>query len=98
MASPAFNEPGQERTEGPRLRISRTSPSMQRRPRRALREAGDGTEIIRTIGLVLAVTKRAGTSTKGSGGLPDAGERIRIRRSDRRIGRVKKQARPPHQS
>ncbi len=98
MASPAFDEPEQGRTEGPRLRISRTSPSMRRRPRRALREAGDGIKIIRTIGLVLAVKKRAGTSTKGTRGLPDAGERIRIRRSDHRPGRVKEQARPPHRS
>jgi hypothetical protein len=98
VASPAFNEPEQGRTEGPRLRISRTSPSMQRRPRQALREAGDGIGIIRTIGLVLAVTKWAGILTKGTGGLPDAGERIRIRRSDRCLGRLREQARPPHQS
>ncbi len=98
MASPAFDEPEQGRTEGPRLRISRTNLSKRRRPRRALREAGDGIEIIRMIGLVLAVTKRAGASTKGTGGLPDAGERIRIRPSDHRLGRVKEQARPPHRS
>jgi hypothetical protein len=98
VASLVFDEPEQGRTEGPRLRISRMSPSMRRRPRRALREAGDGTETIRTTGPVLAATKRAGASTKGTGGLPDAGERIRIRRLDHRPGRVKEQARPPHRS
>ncbi len=98
MASPAFDEPEQGRTEGLRLHISRTSLSTRWRPRRALREAGDGIEIIRMIGLVLAVTKRAGASTKGTGGLPDAGEKIRIRRSDRRLGRIKEQARPPYRS
>ena len=95
MASQVFDEAEQGRTEGPRLRISRTSPSMRRRPRRALREAGDGTETTWTIGLVLAVTKRAGASTKGTGGLPDAGERIRIRRSDHRPGGIKERAKPP---
>ena len=85
MASPVFDEPEQGRTGGLRLSISRTSPSMRRRPRRVLREAGDGIEIIRTIGLVRAVTKRAGASTKGTGGLPDAGERIRTHRSARNI-------------
>ncbi len=98
MASPAFDEPEQGRTEDLRLRISRTSLSMRRRPRRALRGAEDGIEIITTIGLVLAVTKRAGASTKGTGGLPDAGERIRIHRSDHRLGKVKEQAKPPHRS
>jgi hypothetical protein len=71
---------------------------MRRHPRRALREAGDGIETTRTTGPVLAVTKRAGASTKGTGGLPDAGERIRIRRSDHRRGRVKERVRPLHRS
>ncbi len=98
MASPVFKESEQGRTEGLRLRISRTSPSMRRRPRQALREAGGGIEIIGTTGLVLAVTKRAGASIMGTGGLPDAGERIRIHRPDHRLGRVKEQARPLHRS
>ncbi len=78
--------------------ISRTSPSMRQRPRRALREAGDGIEATRTTGPVLAVTKRAGASTRRTGGLPDAGERIRIRRSDHRPGRVKERTRPLRRS
>ncbi len=80
MASLVFVEPEQGRTEGLRLRISRTSPSMRRRPRQALREAGDGTETIRITGPVLAATKRAGAY---------AGEKIRIRRSGQRPGRIK---------
>ncbi len=71
---------------------------MRRRPRRVLREAGDGIEIIRTIDLVRAVTKRAGALTKGTGGPPDAGERIRTHRLDHRLGKVKEQAKPPHRS
>jgi len=71
---------------------------MRQRPRQALREAGDGIETTRTTGPVLAVTKRAGASTKRTEDLPDAGERIRIRRSDRRPGRVKERARLPHRS
>jgi len=98
VASQVFDEPEQGRTGGLRLSISRTSPSMRRRPRRALREAGDGIETIRTTGPVLAATKRAEASTRRTGGLPDAGERIRIRRSDHRPGRVKERARPLHQS
>jgi hypothetical protein len=47
---------------------------------------------------MMAVTKRAGASTGGTEGLPDAGERIRIRRSDRNPGRVRKRARLPHRS
>ncbi len=95
MASQVFDELEQGRTEGLRLRISRMSPSMRRRPRGALREAGDGIETTRTIGPVLAATTRAGASTRRTGGLPDVGERIRIRRSDHRPGGVKKRARPP---
>ena len=98
MASQVIDEPEQGRTEGLRLRTNRTSLSMRQCPRRALREAGDDIEVIRTIGLVRAGTKRAGASTKGTGGLADAGERIRIRRLDRRPGRVKKRARLPHRS
>ncbi len=98
MASQVFDDPERGRAEDLRLRIRRTSPSMRRRPRQALREAGDGIEIIRTTGPVLAVTKRAGASTKGTGGLPDAEERIRIRRSDHHPGRVKELARLPHRS
>ncbi len=96
MASQVLDEPEQGRTEGLRLRINRTSPSMQRRPRRVLREAGDGIETTRTIGPVLAATKRAGASTRRTGGLQDAGERIRIRQSDHRPGGIKGRARPPH--
>ncbi len=98
MASPVLDEPEQGRTGGLRQSISRTNPSMRRRPRRVLREAGDGTETTRTTGPVLAVTKRAGALTKGTGGLPDAGERIRIRQSDHRPGRVKERARLLHRS
>jgi hypothetical protein len=98
VASPVFDEPEQGRTGGLRLRISRTSPSMRRRPRRALKEAGGGIETTRTTGLVPAVTKRAGASTKGTEGLPGAGERIRIRRLDHRPGRIQEQARSPHRS
>ncbi len=95
MASQVFDGPEQGRTEGLHLRISGTSPSMRRRPRRALREAGDGIETTKTIGPVLAATKRAGASTRRTGGLPDAGERIRIHRLDRRPGGIKERARPP---
>ncbi len=95
MASQVFDKPEQGRTEGLCLRITRTSPSMRRRLRRALREAGDGIETTKTIGPVLAATKRVGASTRRTGGLPDAGERIRIRRSDRRPGGIKERPRPP---
>ena len=98
MASPVLDEPEQGRAGGLRLRIRKTSPSMRRHLRRVLREAGDDIETTRMTGPVLAVTKRAGASTKGTGGLPDAGERIRIRQSDHRPGRVKKRARLPHRS
>ncbi len=95
MASRVFDEPEQGRTEGLRLRINRTSLSMRQRPRRALREAGDDIETTRTIGPVLATTTRAGASIRKTGGLPDEGERIRIRRSDHRPGGIKERARPP---
>ncbi len=95
MASQVFDEPEQGRTEGLRLRTNRTSLNMRQRPRRALREAGDDIETTKTIGLVLAVTTQVGASIRRTGGLPDAGERIRIRRSDHRPGGVKKRARPP---
>ena len=95
MASQVFDEPEQGGTEGLRLRISRMSLSMRQRPRRALREAGDGIETTRTTGPVLAVTKQAGASTWRTGGLPEAGERIRIRRSDHHPGGIKERARPP---
>ncbi|MFN9908214.1 MAG: hypothetical protein ACK56F_19135, partial [bacterium] len=62
------------------------------------REAGGGAETTRTAGPMLAMTKRAGALTKGTEGLPDAGERIRTRRSDHRPGRAKKRARLPHRS
>ncbi len=91
-------EPGQGRTGGLRLSTSRTSPSMRQRPRQAPKEAGGGTEITRTAGPMLAVTRRGGASTKRTEGLPDAGERIRIRRLDRRPGRAKERARLPHRS
>ena len=92
MASQVFDKPEQGRTEGLRLRTNRTSLNMRQRPRRALREAGDDIETTRTIGPVLAA---AGASTRRTGGLPDAGERIRIRRSDHRPGGIKERARPP---
>ena len=95
MASQVFDEPEQGRTEGLRLRTNRMSPSMQQRLRRALREAGDGIETTRTIGPALAATTRAGASTRRIGGLPDAEERIRIRRSDHRLGGIRERARPP---
>ena len=84
MASQVFDEPEQGRTEGLRLRISRTSPSMRRRLRRAA--------------TTRAATKRVGALTRRTGGLPDAGEKIRIRRSDRRPGGIKKRARLPRRS
>ena len=87
MAFLIFDEPEQGRTEGLRLRISRMSPSMRRRPRRALREAGDDSEVTRTIGPVLAARTRAGASIRRTGGLPDAEEKIRIHRSDRPDGK-----------
>jgi hypothetical protein len=96
VASQVIDEPEQGRTEGLRLHTNRTSLSMRQRPRRALREAGDGIETTRTIGPALAAMKRAGASTRRIGGLPDAEERIRIRRSDHRPGGIKKRARPPH--
>jgi len=71
---------------------------MRQRPRQAPREAEGGTETTRKAGPMLAATKQAGASTGGTEGLPDAGERIRIRRSDRRPGRIRKQTRLPHQS
>ncbi len=95
MASQVFDEPEQGRTEGLRLRINRTSLSMRQRPRRALREAGGDIEDIRTIGPVLAARTRAGASIRRTGGLLDAGERIRIRRSDHRPGGIKERARLP---
>jgi hypothetical protein len=98
VASPVFDEPEQGRAGGLRLLISRTSPSTQRRPRRALKEAGGGIETTRTTGPVLAVTKRAGALSRRIGGLPDAGEKTRTRRSDHRPGKVKKRARLLHRS
>ncbi len=98
MASPVFDEPEQERAGGLRLLSSRASPSTRRRPRRALKEAGGGIETTRTTGPVLAVTKRAGASTRRTGGLLDAGEKTRIRRSGHRPGKVKERARLPHKS
>ena len=98
MASQVFDEPERGRAEGLRLRIRRTSPSTRRRPRQALREAGDGIETTRTIGPAPAATKRAEASARRNRGLLDAGERIRIRQLDHRPGRVKKRARLPHRS
>ncbi len=95
MASQVSNEPEQGRVEGLRLCISRTSRSTRQRPRRALKEAGDDIEVTRTIGPVLAARTRAGASIRRTGGLPDAGEKIRIRRSDHRLGGIKEQARLP---
>ncbi len=95
MASQVIDEPEQGKTEGLRLHTNRTSLSMRQRPRRALREAGDGIEITRTIGPALAAMKRAGASTRRIGGLPDAEERIRVRRTDHRPGGIKERARPP---
>ena len=96
MASQVFNEPEQGRVEGLRLCISRTSRSTRQRPRRALKEAEGDTETTRKAGPMMAVTKRAGASTGITEGLPDAGERIRIRRSDHRPGGIKERARPLH--
>ena len=95
MASQVIDEPEQGRTEGLRLHTNRTSLSMRQRPRRALREAGDEIETTKTIGPALAATTRAGASTRRIGGLPDAGERIRIRRLDHRLGGIKEWTRPP---
>ncbi len=95
MASQVFNEPEQGRAEGLRLRISKTNLSMRQRQRRALREAGDDIEDTKTIDPVQAARTRAGASIRRTGGLPDAGERIRIRRSDHRPGGIKELARPP---
>ena len=98
MASWVSGEPEQGRTEGLRLHINRTSLSTRQRPKRARREAGDDIEITRTIGPVLAARTRAGASIRRTGGLPDAGEKIRIRRSDHRRGRVKERVRPLRRS
>ena len=95
MASQVIDKPEQGRTEGLRLHTNRTSLSMPQRLRRALREAGDDIEATRTIGPVLAATTRAGASIRRTGGLPDAGERIQIRRSDHRPGGIKERARSP---
>ena len=95
MASQVFDEPEQGRTEGLRLRISRTSLSMRQRPRRALKEAGGDTEVTRMTGPALAAGTRVGASTRRTEGLLDAGEKTRIRRLDRRPGRIKERARLP---
>ncbi len=95
MASQVFNEPEQGRVEGLRLCISRTSWSTRQRPRQALKEAGGNIEVTRTIGPVLAAGTRVGASTRRTGGLPDAGEKTRIRQSDHHPGGIKERARLP---
>ncbi len=105
MASQVFNEPVQGRTEGLRLCISRTSRSMRQCLRRALKEAGGDTEVTRMTDSALAARTRAGASTRRAGGLPDAGEKTRIRLSDHRpgekracssLGEIKERARLLH--
>ncbi len=85
---------------------SRTSQSTRRRPKRALKEAGGDTEVTRMTDPALAARTRVGASTGRTGGLPDAEEKIRIHRSDRRPGKracsspgeIKKRARLPRRS
>ena len=86
MASQAFNEPVQGRAEGLRPCISRTSQSTRQRPRRALKEVGGDTEITRMTDPALATRTWVEALTRRVIGLPDAGEKIRIHRSDRRPG------------
>ncbi len=95
MASQVFNEPVQGRAEGLCLCISRTSQSTRQRPRRALKEAGGDTEVTRMTSPALAAGTRVGASTRRTGGLLDAGKKIRIRRLDRRPGGIKERARLP---
>ena len=83
MASQVFNEPVQGRAEDLRLCISRTSHSTRQRPRRALKEAGGDTEVTRMTDPALATRTWVGASTRRIVGLPDAGEKIRIHRSNR---------------
>ncbi len=87
MASQVLDEPVQGRAEGLRLCISRTRQSTRRRPRRALKEAGGGTEITRMTDPAPAAMAWVGASTRRTEGLPDAGEKIRIHRLDRPDGR-----------
>ena len=98
MRTFSSGEPEQGRTGGLRPSTSRTRLSTRQRPRRAPKEAEGDTVTTRKAGPIMAVTKQAGASTGGTEGLPDAGERIRIRRSDRRPGRLKERARLPHRS
>ncbi len=89
MASQVFDEPVQGRAEGLRLCISRTSQSTRQRPRRALKEAGGDTEVTRTTDPALAARTWVGASTRRTGGLPDAEEKIQIHWSDHRPGEIK---------
>ncbi len=107
MASQVFNEPVQGRAEGLRLCNSRTSQSTRQRPRRAQKEAGGNTEVTRMTDPALAARTWVRASTRRIVGLPDAGEKIRIHRSDRRPGEkrtcsspgeIKERARLPRRS
>jgi hypothetical protein len=107
VASQVLNEPVQGRAEGLRLCNSRTSQSTRQRPRRAQKEAGDDIEVTRMTDPALAAKTWVGASTRRIGGLPDAGEKIRIHRSDCRPGEeracsspgeIKERARLPRRS
>ncbi len=64
MAFQFLDEPVQGRAEDLRLRINWTSRSMRQRPRRAQREVGGDTEIIRMRGPALAMRTRVEASTE----------------------------------
>ncbi len=107
MASQILEEPVQGRAEDLRLYSIWTSRSMQQRPRRAQREVEDDTETTRMTDPALAARMWVGASTRRIGGLPDAGERIRIHGSDchpgeeracSSPGEIKEQARLPRRS
>jgi hypothetical protein len=68
---------------------------MRQRPRQALKVAGGDTEVTRMTGPALAAGTRGGASTRRTGGLRDAGEKIRTRRLDRRPCGIKERARLP---
>ncbi len=97
MAFQVLDEPVLGRAGDLRLRSNWTSRSMQQRPRRAQREAGDDTEIIKMRGPALAMRTRVEAST----------ERTRTHRSERHPGggracinpgEIRERARPPRRS
>ncbi len=107
MASQVSNETVQGRAEDLRLCNSRTSQSTRQHPRRAQKEAGGDTEVTRMTDPALAARTWVGALTRRIGGPPDAGEKIRIHRSDHRPdkeracsspGEIKERARLPRRS